>query len=517
MPPPHRTTIKSSNRAAQYVRMSTELQQYSPENQASAVQKYADEHGLRIVRTYSDHGRSGLNLSGRDGLRQLLADVESGEVDFNSVLVYDVSRWGRFQDADESAYYEYMLKRANIAVRYCAEQFENDGSLTSDLLKAVKRTMAGEYSRELSLKVFAGQCRLIEMGFRQGGPAGYGLRRQLIDKNGTPKIQLERGDRKSFQTDRVVLVPGPENELNIIREIYDRFTRLAESELQIAGNLNGRGVETDFGRAWTHASIHQILTNLKYVGSNVYNRRSFKLKLKRITNPPDMWIRRDGAFSPIVPMELFEQAQKIILARHQHLTNDELLGRLRALLATKGCLSGVIIDEAEDMPSSAVYVRRFGGLHRAYQLVGWNPERDFAYVETNRLVRSIQASLVESILEQIRATGSEIQLDRDSGLFEINRTFTASLVLARCQQRSENSFRWRVRFDTSLLPDISIVARLQPGNREVLDYYLFPKIDVLWDRLRLQPENGVALDLYRFENLRFFENLARTVDIVEAA
>jgi DNA invertase Pin-like site-specific DNA recombinase len=178
---------------------------------------------LEIVKTYADHGRSGLNLSGRDGLRQLLKDVESGTSAFSAVLVYDVSRWGRFQDADESAYYEYFLKRFNIVVHYCAEQFENDGSLSSDLLKAVKRTMAGEYSRELSCKVFAGQCRLIEMGFRQGGSAGYGLRRQLIDRNGNPKIQLNRGDRKSFQTDRVILVPGPDEEIALVREIYERF------------------------------------------------------------------------------------------------------------------------------------------------------------------------------------------------------------------------------------------------------------------------------------------------------
>ncbi len=45
---------------------------------------------------------------------------------------------------------------------YCAEQFENDGSPPSTIVKSVKRAMAGEYSRELSAKVFAGQCRLIE-------------------------------------------------------------------------------------------------------------------------------------------------------------------------------------------------------------------------------------------------------------------------------------------------------------------------------------------------------------------
>jgi DNA invertase Pin-like site-specific DNA recombinase len=170
------------SRAAQYIRMSTEHQQYSPENQVDIIQQYAREHNMEIVQVYSDHGRSGLNIAGREGLNRLMADVEAKRTDFTSLLVYDVSRSGRFQDVDESAYYEYVLKRAGIRVHYCAEQFENDGSMSSSVLKILKRSMAAEYSRELSVKVFSGQCRLIELGFRQGGPAGYGLRRQLIDR-----------------------------------------------------------------------------------------------------------------------------------------------------------------------------------------------------------------------------------------------------------------------------------------------------------------------------------------------
>src|SRR6266478_2333672 len=106
-----------------------------------------------------------------------------------------------------SAHYEYICKRAGISVRYCAEQFENDGSPVSTIVKGVKRAMAGEYSRELSVKVFTGQCRLIELGFRQGGTAGYGLRRMLVDQNGQEKATLKMGEHKSLQTDRVILVP----------------------------------------------------------------------------------------------------------------------------------------------------------------------------------------------------------------------------------------------------------------------------------------------------------------------
>src|SRR5205823_7066194 len=136
---------------------------------------------------------------------------------FSVILVYDVSRWGRFQDADESAYYEYLCKQAGIEVHYCAEQFENDGGPTSTIIKSVKRAMAGEYSRELSTKVFKGQCRLIELGYRQGGAPGYGIRRMLINMTGEPKGVLSRGEQKSLQTDRVKLVPGPEDEIRVVR------------------------------------------------------------------------------------------------------------------------------------------------------------------------------------------------------------------------------------------------------------------------------------------------------------
>jgi DNA invertase Pin-like site-specific DNA recombinase len=172
---------------AEYVRMSTEHQQYSTQNQADKIREYAAGAASRSSAPMPTKARAGCASTVAPALQQLIKDVEAGNADFQIILVYDVSRWGRFQDADESAYYEYICRRAGIQVAYCAEQFENDGSPVSTIVKGVKRAMAGEYSRELSAKVFAGQCRLIEMGFRQGGPAGYGLRRVLIDQSGNVK------------------------------------------------------------------------------------------------------------------------------------------------------------------------------------------------------------------------------------------------------------------------------------------------------------------------------------------
>jgi len=121
------------------------------------------------------------------------------------------------------------------------------------IVKGVKRAMAGEYSRELSAKVFAGQCRLITLGYRQGGTPGYGLRRQLLDQHGQPKARLARGERKSFQLERVILTPGPELEVATVRRIYHVFTVDQQTEGQIVATLNEEGLLAEMGRPWTRA------------------------------------------------------------------------------------------------------------------------------------------------------------------------------------------------------------------------------------------------------------------------
>ena len=352
-------------RAAEYLRMSTDHQKYSTENQADRIRQYADKHGMEIVKTYADKGKSGLRIEGRDALKQLIDDVETGTADFDVILVYDISRWGRFRDADESAYYEYICKRAGIAVKYCAEQFENDGSPIATIVKGVKRAMAGEYSRELSAKVFAGQCRLIELGFRQGGMAGYGLRRMRIDQNGVPQGILKHGEHKSLQTDRVILVPGPAEEIKTVQWMYRLFVDGGKAECEIAALLNEKEIGTDLDRPWTRGTVHQVLTNEKYIGNNIYNRRSFKLKKERVVNNPDMWIRANGVFEAVVDPQLFYTAQGMIRERNRRFSDEEMIDRLKRLFEHHGYLSGLIIDETEGMPSSGAYQNRFGSLLRA--------------------------------------------------------------------------------------------------------------------------------------------------------
>ena len=502
---------------AAYVRMSTEHQKYSTANQLDEIERYAEAHGMGVARHYIDAGKSGLQVAGRAGMQQLIDDVTSGRADYATLLVYDVSRWGRFQNADEAAYFEVLCRQNGIHIEYCAEQFTNDGSAVSTIIKGVKRVMAGEYSRELSTKVFAGQCRLIRLGYRQGGIAGYGLRRMRIDQTGKHLGILDSGEYKSLQTDRVILVPGPRDEVRRVRWMYREFVENKKRESEIAAALNRKGLRTHTGSEWTRDAVQEILTNEKYIGNNLYNRRSFKLKQQHVNNDPEDWVRAEGAFERIVDPDLFLRAQEIIELRRRRYTDEELLDGLRKLCKEKGYLSGVIIDEAEDLPSTNMYERRFGSLLRAYELIGFKPDFDYQYVAINRELRRLHREIVNETVQEVGRLGGSAREDDETGLFTINDEFTASIVIARCRWTEAGARRWVIRFDTSLAPDITVAIRMADCNEKVLDYYLLPLAEIAGGRIRLSDDNRRLLDSFRFDTLEFFFAMAARVSFTELA
>ncbi len=502
---------------AQYVRMSTEHQRYSTENQAAAIAEYAKAHGMEIVQTYEDSGKSGLNLKGRSALQALLRDVKLPSSGFNAILVYDVSRWGRFPDPDEAAAYVHTCKSHGVPVIYCAEAFKNDGSLPSTIMIGLKRSMAAEYSRELSDKVFKGACNIVRHGFRQGGTPGYGLRRQLVDEHLQPKAVLARGEQKSIQTDRVILVPGPSQEVATVLRIYRLFLQDGMPERVIASVLNREGIPNEVGGPWSRGTIHQILTNEKYVGHNVYNRTSFKLKLQHVQNPPEAWVRKEHAFEAIVPLDLFERVQAVIAARSVHLDNNQMLDALRSLIERHGALSGMLIDEEEGVPSSSAFRHRFGSLLRAYSLVGYSPKRDYAYLEINRALRQRHPEMVQLVVDGIAQHGGWVEPCRDTGLLRVNGELLTSVVIARCKPTPAGSNRWRIRLDASLTPHLTVVIRMDPGNRHAHDFYVLPSIDFTPDGMPSMEDNGFSLDAYRMDTLEEFFALAGRAALLEAA
>ena len=383
---------------AQYLRMSTDKQKLSLAYQAAAIQRYAEAHGFAIVQTYEDKGRSGLTIKHREGLARLLQDVVSGNQVFKAVLVYDVSRWGRFQDTDEAAHYEFVCKSAGVPVHYCAESFQNNSSSPATIMKTLKRVMAAEYSRDLSQRLSRTKKILTERGFRAGGIAGYGLRRRLVSFDGSPKQILRRGEVKSFASGRVILVPGPATEVARGREIYRLKISEGKSAKGIARDFNRQGLRC-CGERWTDQRILEILRNHKYLGWAVWGRTTGPLGKRRTDAPQAKWTVNQAAFEGLIDAHTFDSAQRAIEDRTCNKSNEYLLDGLRSLLKKEGRLSQHLIEASKETPSSATYHHRFGSLREAYMQIGYEEFKNHAgMLKMRRRHRKVELALVARIL-----------------------------------------------------------------------------------------------------------------------
>ena len=385
--------------AAQYIRVSTDRQEYSIDCQITEISKYAHRNGFEIVQTYCDHAKSGLLFKRRAALAQLLQDAVAGKHSYRAILVYDVSRWGRFQDPDEAAHYEFICKAAGIPVHYCAEHFSNDGYLPNLILKTLKRVMAGEYSRELSDKVFAALIRNAKKGFRVGGRPGYGLRRVLVSKDGIRRQELAAGEWKSVTNERVVLSLGPEQELQWIREIFRMYISRRFSMQDIADELNRQGVPPPQGvKMWSHQNVGRVLTHPKYEGTAVYKRKSSKLRGPKRATPESEWVVLANAFPAIVDAQTFETAQQIRRSRLWNPSDEQVLAPLKRLLSIHGKLSSSLVRDEPSALSASAYQRRFGTLTKAFSLVGYESPRR-AGACTRMTIQRLRTELMSQLVQ----------------------------------------------------------------------------------------------------------------------
>lgn len=462
-------------RAAQYVRMSTDRQQYSIQNQAAVIAAYAHAHNFTLVRTYKDEGESGLLIKNRAGLLQLLEDVEGGQTDFGHLLVYDVSRWGRFQDVDESAHYEFMCKRAGIKIAYCAEQFDNDGSMLTSIVKNIKRVMAAEYSRELSAKVYAGQCRFARLGYKPCGVAGYGLVRELVDEKDQSKGVMKSGDRKYLTTDHIRVRPGDRKEIAVVRWIFERFLEV-KCETVVAWELNKAKVPTRPRKPWTRVMVGAILRDESYIGNLVFNRRSWKLRQTRTYNPPEQWIRSEGCIEPIVDRDIFVRANKVIRERRVDLTDEEMLLRLRKTLLKEGRLSINIIDRTPGLPCVATCQTHFGSIRNLYRLLGYTPKRNYGFLDSRRIWSEQKTMLASRIGAAIRKAGGRTSTGGWTDSMRVNGSTCISVRAARWTpgKLESHSPHWTIQCDAHVPAGWIAAIRLSQHNQAVLDYVLMP-------------------------------------------
>lgn len=361
-------------RAVQYLRMSTEHQNYSLSHQSAAIAAFALANDYEIVRTYADPATSGLHLENRSGLKDLLTDVlQGGSREFSAILVYDVSRWGRFQDLDESAHYEFVCRQAGAPVIYCAEPFEGQGGIVSQIVKQLKRAMAAEYSRELSTKVSEAKRGLAQRGFWTGGECSYGYRRAVVDASGAVVRVLQEGEAKALQGYRVILVGGPAHEVAVVRRIFREYVVEGRGTVSIAAGLQADGILATGGQPWSRRRVRRLLIDEKLVGVLVSGRRKSRLRKDGGASAQD-WLRRPGGCPALVSQQIFDLAQRNMRRNVRLGTDEEMLSVLRRVLAVHGRLSANLI-RAEGRQSPGSFAKRFGSLSAAYQRIGYIPSR----------------------------------------------------------------------------------------------------------------------------------------------
>jgi DNA invertase Pin-like site-specific DNA recombinase len=462
--------------AALYVRMSTAGQALSPQVQEACLRQYAASKAMHVVRVYLDAGHSGLTAAGRPGLAQLLADVAAGDVGFGVLLLYDVSRWGRYQDADEAGFYEFICRKAGIRLIYCAEQFANDGEPLSQLLKNIKRSMAAEYSRELSSKVFGAQRRLATLGFKQGGAATYGLRRIAVRADGSGGDVLAPGERKPFRTDHVRHGLGDSSEIAVVRRIFRLYVNDGLTIAAIARLLNAESVPCA-GTAWSDYAVAGILRRGPYRGAAVYNLSTSRLATPVHRHPPEQWVRSEGALPAMVTL-----AEGVDADRVRQMRNGEdvpaILEALRLVYARHGSVTHALLATVPGMPGARRLLRLFGSLSHACVQAGvaMPARRPAALPAAAQTAMRNALALRACSVAQTAGAQAQLLTGFDDRLL-MNGWCNVRVTIAACRRRPAGS-RWCLALPRQLLnvADVCFVLAglLDTRNEAIERYALVP-------------------------------------------
>jgi DNA invertase Pin-like site-specific DNA recombinase len=298
-------TTDSATRAVAYYRSATAEGDDAIERQREQVRRWAEKHGIKIVREFEDRGVSA--AVGRPGFAELMTEWVKKDRDFRYILCLDVSRWGRFQGIDLSAQYSAECRKAGKQVVFTTVGKPQEGDPLFPLFIQYGRFLVDQFRCELGAKVRRGRMFAAQQGYWTGGTPPYGLRRLLVDHKGNPLHLLEPGQRKGIQNQHVTLVAGVRTEVTAIRRIFHEFVDLGYSTPRIAAGLNANRIPSPGGDGWTARHVLTCLRTRAYAGRTIF-------RPKRTQGAPDEWVRTSQGGEGIVSRKQFERAQEILAA-----------------------------------------------------------------------------------------------------------------------------------------------------------------------------------------------------------
>lgn len=460
--------------AAQYLRMSTDKQPFSIDAQKAAIAEYAAANDIQIVATFVDEARSGLTLSGRESMKRLLAEVMRKDCPFSAVLVFDVTRWGRFQDVDESAYYEYHCRKWGVDVLYVAEAFRDAHPLDA-LVKQLKRTMAAEYSRELGLKCRAGVVQAVTSGFAAGCLPCLGFRRQAVATDGTAKILLRTRERKPSAGDRVRWVLGPPSEVARVQKMFADYVRGKPIDT-ICRELVSEGVSSHSGKRVTHYMLLKLLRNPIVLGSFEWGARGKKTRAATGIAPLTDSLRNPDMVPAIVSPETWDLAQakldRALSNRELGIPAEILIRRLHDVLCAHPDLRSADFKRYGLSPPS-VYSRHFGCLEHAYHLAGVGDDIDIekrlAVADAHSAAVALRNRFLKDLVSLLAACGVNAKRQFPLGMLLINDVQVVVKVA-----RKTGPERWLAKDLHKAAGRWLLIMRLNEDATTGRDFYLLP-------------------------------------------
>jgi len=480
----------SRPRAVAYYRHSAQdRQENSIPLQREQVRKWAQEQGIEIIMEFADHGKSGLSAEHRDAFNDMLENWVKKRSDFQYILVLDVSRWGRFQDVDLSATYSAECTRAGKKVVYTTLGLPKKDDPFHSMVIGFERYRAAQYSRELSDKVFKGCAKVAEQGFRPGGTPPYALYRLLLNEARLPVQILKPSERKSIQNQRVTLAPGDPKHQAVVRRIFEECAHLRYGAQQIAEGLNRDGIPSPGGAEWDADNIREILTNEHYIGTVVYNKSTSRLLSRPRANPRKEWIQAPLAFQGIIPKELYQKAQAVLLERRLRCTPEVLLKQLRSIYEARGTVTPALVQSNPETPSVNTYLKRYRSLGAAFQKL-------FPEVH-DRVAKTVRAELSRLV----------DPVEEFADFMVLGQKLTVLIQPSVPVPRGYHCY-WPFLPDPREVIDITLGVPLS-GAREgrILGYLAFPRLLVRTHPIRISYRDNWRIELFGHHGLDFIKEL----------
>ncbi len=282
-------------KAVAYARFSSDNQrEESIEAQIFAIEEYAKQKGITILKTYKDEALSG-TTDKRPGFQRMIKDAASG--DFTLVLVHKGNRFAR--NRMESALHKHALQQYGVRVVAVAEDFGQGHHAV--LMESVLEGLAEFYSLELAAETMKGLMVNARKCKYNGGHVLFGYR---------------INEEKYYEIEPA--------EAAVVKDIFSKVSS-GWSYIEILRYLDEKGIKNRRGKKFGRNSLHDMLRNERYTGTYIFNQNPRRhpvtgKRSSRHKNPADEVIRVPGGMPQIVPREQWEKIQKMMDKRKQNPT-----------------------------------------------------------------------------------------------------------------------------------------------------------------------------------------------------